>query len=119
MEMGKSDVEIAAEFLVGPETLRSWSETYENFSIAYEIGQAMHEAFYLDLGKRNLGNPMFQTSLFKFLAGNKLGYSDKVESRNFNTTLVGVLKVPGMDSESDWDVSVKKVDGKVINAEEE
>lgn len=90
---GMSDVEIAAKFEVSVSTLRGWSEKFLEFNQAYEIGQALHEAWYLQQGKENLTNRGFNTQLFKFLTGNKLGYSDKIESKSLNVT-AGVLLVP-------------------------
>lgn len=100
---GMSEVEIAAEFQVAVDTLRTWAEKYKEFGTAYEIGQALHEAWYLRTGKRNLTNPRFQTGLYKFLTGNVLGYSEKVEQRNINQNTHGVLLVPGSMSIDDWE----------------
>lgn len=100
---GMSNVEIAAEFMISTATLKDWSEKYVEFSTAYEIGQALHESWWLQQGKGGLhDNRNFNTSLFKFLTGNKLGYSDKIESKNLNINAHGVLLVPDAMSESAW-----------------
>ena len=101
-KLGMSNAEIAAEFLITEMTLTSWSEKYATFNTAYEIGKALHESFYLKMAKTNMKNPVFQTPLFKFVTMNKLGYSDKVESRNLNANF-GVLMVPGKMSEEEWE----------------
>lgn len=91
---GLSEVEIAAELGVSVHTMQKWAEQYELFSEAYDIGMALHESWWLSKGKEGLENPRdFNTPLYKFLTGNKLGYSDKVESKNFNVN-AGVLVVP-------------------------
>jgi len=99
---GLSDVEIAAEFGVSVTTLRGWSERFADFNTAYDIGKDMHEAWWLREGKENLDNRSYNTGLFKFLAGNKLGYSDKMESKNLNIT-AGVLMVPAQQSQKEWE----------------
>lgn len=100
---GLSDIEIAAEFSVGINTLRAWAEKYEMFATAYEIGQALHEAWWLQQGKAGLNNRGFNTSLFKFLTSNKLGYSDKMETKSLNMNVHGVLVIPDQVSEEEWE----------------
>jgi hypothetical protein len=102
---GLSDVEIAAEFEVSLRTLKLWSETYEEFNTAYEIGKALHESWFLTTGRENLGNARFNTPLFKFLTGNKLGYAEKIENKNLNVH-AGVLVVPGQIGEKEWEDSI-------------
>lgn len=99
---GMSDTEIAAEFGVAVKTLRGWAEKFAAFNTAYEVGQAMHEAWWLREGKDNLDNRGYNTGLFKFLTGNKLGYSDKMESKNLNIT-AGVLLVPNQMTKGEWE----------------
>jgi len=100
---GLSEVEIAAEIGIGISTLRKWSEDYEPFTIAYEIGQALHESWWLKQGKAGLNDRFFNTSLFKFLTSNKLGYAEKTESKNLNMTAHGVLVVPAKQTELEWE----------------
>lgn len=102
--MGMSEVEIAAEFNVSVSTLKSWAEKFDMFNRAYEIGQAMHEAWWIEQGKAGLhAGRNFNTSLFKFLTGNKLGYSDKIETKSLNMNVHGVLMVPDKVSEEEWE----------------
>lgn len=100
---GLSEIEIAAEFGIGLNTLRGWSEKFSTFHTAYEIGQALHEAWYLQQGKSGLRDRNFNTSLFKFLTGNKLGYSEKIENKNLNMNVHGVLMVPDKQTEDEWE----------------
>jgi len=111
---GFSEVEIAAEMGVGITTLRSWSDTYEPFAIAYEIGQALHESWWLQKGKNGLDERYFNTHLFKFLTGNKLGYSEKIENKNLNMNVHGVLVVPEKQSVEEWEAA-----GEIIEVETE
>lgn len=106
---GLSPVEIAAKFEVGEATLDKWAEKYHNFQVAHDIGKVLHEAWWLTKGKEGLDSRNFNTVLYKFLTGNKLGYSDKSESRNFNTnqTVHGVLVVPKKMSEKEWEVNIE------------
>ena len=99
-----------------PDTLKKWADTYKEFAFVFELGDAMHEAWYIREGKANLKNSRFQTPLFKHLTGNKLGYAEKVETTNTNNnTSVGVLLVPGQMSIEDWEQ--KNVDDDIIDAE--
>ena len=107
---GMSDVEIAAEFQVGVETLRGWAEKYEMFNIAFDIGKALHEAWWLQQGKDGLNNRGFNTALFKFLTSNKLGYSDKMETKNLNMNVHGVLVVPDKQTEDEWEKDAEVID---------
>ena len=100
---GMSDVEIAGSFGVAKDTLLNWAETFEEFAMAYEVGKSLEEAYYIRDGRHNLNNCRYNTSLFKFMTGNRLGYSDKIESRNFNMNVSGVLKIPNKMTESEWE----------------
>lgn len=93
-QAGKAPVEIAAEFEISQDTLLNWAKTHEDFNQAVEIGKASYEAFWLATGRDNLNTKSFSTPLFKFLTGNTLGYSDKVETKSFNTNIHGVLALP-------------------------
>jgi len=104
---GLSEVEIAAAFQISIGTMRDWAEKFFEFNEAYEIGQAMHEAWWLREGKENLDNRGYNTGLFKFLTGNKLGYSDKIESKNLMVH-AGVLVVPEKVSLEEWEAGVGK-----------
>ena len=103
---GLSTTEIASEFGVSVGTLKAWSEKYVSFNTAYEIGLDMHEAWWLKEGKGNLSNRSYNTGLFKFLTGNKLGYSDKIESKNLNIT-AGVLLAPQPLTTEEWTQTVQ------------
>lgn len=116
---GLSDVEIAAEFEISVATLKRWADTYELFQTAYEIGQALHEAWWLQKGKDNLTSRFFNTKLFKFLTSNKLGYSDKMETKSTNTNVHGVLVIPATISSEDWKIKAQKTiaDQSTLDAE--
>jgi len=100
---GLSEVEIAAEFNVSVTTIKHWAEQYEMFNSAYEIGAALHESWWLSQGKDGLKNTRFNTALFKFLTTNKLGYTEKVESRSLNMNIHGVLVTPAPLTEDEWE----------------
>jgi hypothetical protein len=105
---GKSEVEIAAEFGVGVSTVRGWTEQYLEMHHAYEIGKAAYEAWWLEEGRNNLDNRTYNIGLYKFLTGNKLGYSDKIESKSLNVT-AGVLLVPGTQTADEWEAKGKEI----------
>ena len=100
---GASEIELAAEFQVSIETLKGWAERYESFNTAWEVGKAMQEAWWLREGKNNLNQRSFNTPLYKFLTMNKLGYSDKIEQKNTNMNVHGVLVIPDKVSVDEWE----------------
>lgn len=100
---GLSPVEIAAEFSVGISTIHNWQENYLEFNTAYDVGLAMYEAWWLAEARGNLGNSRYNTGLFKYITGNKLGYAEKMESKNLNMNVHGVMVVPDKVSEADWE----------------
>jgi len=110
---GMSDVEIAAEFGISVYTLREWSEKYLEFNTAFEVGKALHEAWWLQEGKNNLDNRSYNVGLYKFLTGNKLGYSDKIESKNLHVH-AGVLQVPSTMNKEEWEQACGRVSKKEV-----
>lgn len=100
---GFSEVEIAATFQVSINSIKRWAEKFESFALAYEIGQAMHETWWIEQGKLNLNSRSFNTNLFKFMTSNKLGYSDKMETKATNLNIHGVLVAPDTVTEEEWE----------------
>lgn len=100
---GKSDIEIASLFQISISTLMRWVHDYEEMKEAYEIGQTMYEAFFLTKGVQNLENDRFNNVLFKYLTMNKLGYSDKVETKSTMQGLHGVVVIPNTLSIQEWE----------------
>ncbi len=98
-----SDVEIAEEFGISKVSMIAWADKYLEFSEAYEVGKTIEEAFYIRAGRNNLANPRFNTHLFKFMTGNRLGFVEKIESRNLNMNVSGVLKVPVQMDDAEWE----------------
>lgn len=105
---GMSKVEIAAQMKISIPTLQSWAEKFESFHTASEIGDALHEAWWLERGKGGLDSRNFNTSLFKFLTSNKLGYSDKMETKSTNFNVHGVLLAPDAVTEEEWEAENNK-----------
>ena len=104
---GHSEVEIAAVFEISVGTLRAWSEKFLDFHLATEVGKAMYESWWLQQGKENLDNRTYNTVLFKFLTGNKLGWSDKVESKSMNFH-AGVLLAPSRMNQDEWQAAAQE-----------
>ena len=100
---GHSITEIAAKFGISLRGLQMWTEKYLDFYEAMEVAKTLNETWWLEKGKNNLTNLRFQTPLYKFLTGNILGYSDKIESKNMNMNVHGVLMVPGKMTDEEWE----------------
>lgn len=111
---GLSGVEIAAELGISSVTLNTWREKHKEFNQAFEIGEALHEAWYIKKGKDNLDNRFFQTALYKFMAMNKLGWTDKVATHSTIQGTFGVLLVPDEMSMEDWERQNMLADGEEI-----
>jgi len=108
---GMSEVEIAAEIEVSVGTMRDWADKFTEFNTAYEVGQALHESWWIQEAKENLDNRSYNVGLFKFITGNKLGYSEKTESKNLHVH-AGVLQVPAKVTEAEWEVTYADKDAK-------
>ena len=80
-----------------------WTEKYLEFNTAYEVGMAMYEAWWLAEARGNLSNSRYNNTLFKYITGNKLGYSEKIENRNLNMNVHGVMVVPDKVEEAEWE----------------
>jgi len=102
-QMGYSDVEIASEFGVAVKTMQHWAEQFADFAMAFEIGKNACEAWWLQEAKRNLDNRNYNTGLFKFITSNKLGFSEKTESKNLNVHAGVLLVPPPAKSGSEWE----------------
>ena len=106
--IGNSITEIAGKFGVSLRIVQMWTEKYVDFFEAMEVARTLNEAWWLSKGKDNLTNLRFQTPLYKFLTGNILGYSDKIESKSMNMNIHGVLMVPGKLSDDEWEKEAEK-----------
>lgn len=115
---GLSTVEIAAEMEVSVETLKKWAENYEEMAVAFEVGKALHEAWWLSKGKSGLDQRSFNTGLYKYLTSNLLGYAEKTETKNTNMNMCGVLVAPIRQSVDEW-TKAKTVRQEVIDVEPE
>jgi len=117
---GFSDVEIAAEFEIGKNTMLEWVERYVEFAEAFDIGKSIYEAWWLAKGRRNLDNRFFQTGLYKYLTMNKLGYSEKTNPINLQqNNNFGVLLVPSEMSMDEWENANIKRDKDIIEMQKE
>lgn len=91
---GMSPQEIAREFMVSITTITEWARHYDTFAKAKEVGETAYQAFWIHKGVSNLENGRFNTALFKFLSGNLIGFSDKIEQQSTNLHVHGVMRVP-------------------------
>lgn len=105
---GMSKTEIASQFEVPMATLNQWCQTFKEMGMASEIGDEMHKAWWLTEGKGNLDNIRYNTGMYKFLTGNLLGFSDKIESKNLNMNVSGVLVAPEKLSPEEWIEAAKQ-----------
>ena len=101
---GYTMTEIASNFKVNKSTLNAWAERSQSFALALQVGVDMTEAFYTAEARGNLSNPRYNTALFKYLTGNTIGWAEKIEAKNTNLTMHGVLAVPDAPaSANEWE----------------
>lgn len=100
---GLSEQEVAVVFGVSVQTMQNWAEKFESFYTAWEHGKDCYEAWWLRKARNNIDNRSINTPLYKFITMNKLGYSDKVESKSMSMNVHGVLMIPDAVSEDDWE----------------
>lgn len=115
---GLSKFEIAAEFGVSVVSLGNWEKKFVEMQTAMEIGADLHTAWWIRNGKGALEDNRYNNSMFKFLTGNLLGFSDKIEQKNTNMNVHGVLVVPNSVTPEEWQkqaIEMCNNDGEIID----
>lgn len=79
---GQSDCEIMREFSITP---AAWKTMYNSlgeseFNEVVDFGNVLAEAFWVRLGRINVGNRSFNTQLYNITMQNRFGWSQKAET---------------------------------------
>ena len=90
-QQGMNKTQIAAHFKISSVTLSKWCQTYQEMNLASEIGENMNTAWWIDEGKANLDNNRYNTAMFKFMTGNTLGWSDKIDKKSKSTSYSNIF----------------------------
>jgi hypothetical protein len=83
-ENGASDYEICKVMRITYGTFQKYYDETENFRNLVEMGRAMAKAWWYEMGRTNIHNTKFNTSLWMFNMKNRYGWADKTENVNTN-----------------------------------
>lgn len=72
---GQSFVEIAVNLNVSPKTLQFWASTYPEFRECVERSRLLMQAYWERIGRMNVENPRFNTTLWMHHMSNRFGWS--------------------------------------------
>lgn len=78
VEMGKTGccvAEFCATIPICKYTFYQWIDKYPDFAKAYRVHNALSEAYWIQLGKDNIGNPDFNASMYHLQLGSRFGIS--------------------------------------------
>ena len=79
---GASDSEVIKALQITRSQFNSFMKDVESFSDVVEYGRDLAKAFWYKVGRDNLTNPKFQTSLWYAYMKNRFGWSDKVTNQS-------------------------------------
>ena len=77
MSEGASIIEVAAALQVHPDTIYEWAKTKQDFSVTFQNGKRLSQAWWEKKGRVNLENTSFQTGLWYANMKNRFGWRDK------------------------------------------
>lgn len=77
---GASDVEIAALLDITIAKFYQLVEEEPSFAMLVEKGRTLAHAWYMQIGRKNLWNKEFNSTLYNFQMKNRYGWADKVDT---------------------------------------
>lgn len=83
--MGSSDAEVAAHLNITLKEYLKQINTNSAFASLVDKGRTLCLAFWEGAARKNLGNKLFNTSLWAFYMKNKFGWADRTEQTNVET----------------------------------
>jgi len=75
MSEGGSIYSVAREIGCAEGTIRRWAEDHPDFALALEVGRDMSRGWWEDIGRDNLGNKDFNSTLWMMNMSNRHGWS--------------------------------------------
>ena len=104
-QTGVLETELPIEMGINPATLYYWAVTFPQFRTALKMGRIISRSWWVSQGRRNIGNPFFNTKLYSFMMVNNFEWATKMEPeellakfRDFN--LIGESENDGPDYEN-------------------
>ena len=83
-EDGASDHEVCKIMRITYAVFQRYYDDTENFRNLVEMGRTMSKAWWYEMGRANIHNTKFNTSLWMFNMKNRYGWADKTENVNTN-----------------------------------
>ena len=93
IEMGKTGccvAEFCATIPICKDTFYEWIDKYPPFAKAYKVHNALSEAYWIQLGKDNIGNPDFNASMYHLQLGSRFGIS---KTRKIRTKFIDARQI--------------------------
>ena len=120
---GSTVVEVCRFLGIHKSTFYRWlkDERKGDFQRTIELGIQASEAYWIQIGRDNLDNKSFNTSLYAFMMVNKFNYrstysKQEVEKKETKTTTVEVKKAVDVESIIDkLNESMKEGEPKLLN----
>lgn len=81
MSKGKTAVAFCAEVMVSKQTFYDWVDVNPEFKSAYELGTALAEQHWVELGEANVDNPDFNYNAYAFQMGSRFGIGKTRKSK--------------------------------------
>lgn len=81
-EQGAHDIEICKILRLTLRQFQNYYQTDAKFREVVDIGRVMSQAYWLEAGRKNLGNSKFNNGLWSFNMKNRFGWADKTENVN-------------------------------------
>lgn len=88
---GKTAVAFCAEVMVSKQTFYDWVDTHKEFKSAYELGTALAEQYWIELGEANVDNPDFNYNAYAFQMGSRFGIGKTRKSKAKKVSPKGTL----------------------------
>jgi len=88
---GKTAVAFCAEVMVSKQTFYIWIDTHPKFKSAYELGTALAEQYWVELGEANVDNPDFNYNAYAFQMGSRFGIGKTRKSKAKKVAPKGVV----------------------------
>jgi hypothetical protein len=90
LSTGRTKAEVAFELGICPSTIFDWTNKYPEFAEAINIGMELSRAWWDQVGRANLSNPYFNSTLYMMCRSNMHGW---VRKDQVQTTFSGDVNV--------------------------
>lgn len=81
LSQGKTLESLAIELAISWSTLHDWIDNFEEFSYAIKEGQKLSEQWWVEVGRKNIHNKDFNSTLFMMNMQNRFNWTRKLEGK--------------------------------------